>query len=68
MTKIRVSANPNLTPVKPASQVAVTSIELIFDKEALEDGHAFLIEQFPDGSWGVQKNGQFRLYTKIIEE
>jgi len=68
MTRIRVSANPDLTPVKLGSQVSLTSIELIVDSELLEDGHAFLIERLPDGSWGVQKDGKFRLYTKVIEE
>jgi len=68
MTKIRVSVNPDLTPVKPASDVPWTSIELIVDTQILEDGHAFLIQKLPDGSWGVQKDGKFRLYTKVVEE
>lgn len=68
MTKIRVSANPHLSPVTPGQFIPTTKIELIMDTELLEDGQAFLIQQKPDGTWGVLKDGKHRLYTVVLDK
>ena len=68
MTTIRVSANPDLTPVKHERDVPTTSIELVVDSQLIDDGCAFVIARGPDGKIGVKKDANYRFVTRIIDE